>query len=127
MSPLGLPSRRGKLHSAFVIVFIVSCASQPAFTQNNPGTRTLIKIDARSQVESPPRSLQHMGGGSPSGHWIGVNSQYLTKDGKTWLPVMGEFHYSRYPDQYWEEELLKMKAGGVEIVATYVFWIHHEE
>jgi len=25
------------------------------------------------------------------------------------------------------EEILKMKAGGVQIVATYVFWIHHEE
>ncbi|MGC1659337.1 MAG: beta-galactosidase [Candidatus Acidiferrales bacterium] len=44
-----------------------------------------------------------------------------------WLPVMGEFHFSRYPEAYWEEEILKMKAGGVQIVSTYVFWIHHEE
>lgn len=27
----------------------------------------------------------------------------------------------------WEDELIKMKMGGVNIVATYVFWIHHEE
>lgn len=27
----------------------------------------------------------------------------------------------------WKEALLKMRAGGVDIVATYVFWIHHEE
>ena len=40
---------------------------------------------------------------------------------------MGEMHYSRVPAAEWREELLKMKAGGVEIVATYVFWIHHEE
>jgi len=40
---------------------------------------------------------------------------------------MGEFHFSRYPENEWRGELLKMKAGGVDIVATYVFWIHHEE
>ena len=40
---------------------------------------------------------------------------------------MGEFHFSLYPERFWEEELLKMKAGGVQIVATYLFWIHHEE
>lgn len=40
---------------------------------------------------------------------------------------MGEFHFSRYPEKYWQEEILKMKAGGVQIVATYIFWIHHEE
>ena len=40
---------------------------------------------------------------------------------------MGEFHFSRYPEKYWEEEILKMKAGGVQVVSTYIFWIHHEE
>jgi beta-galactosidase len=40
---------------------------------------------------------------------------------------MGEFHYSRVPQQNWETEILKMKAGGVEVISTYVIWIHHEE
>lgn len=56
-----------------------------------------------------------------------MNSQYLVLDGKPWLPVMGEFHYARYPEKDWETEILKMKAGGVQIVSTYVFWIYHEE
>jgi len=66
-------------------------------------------------------------GVSPSGHHLEVNSRFLSMDGKPWLPVMGEFHFSRYPAAEWENELLKMRAGGVQIVATYVFWIHHEE
>jgi hypothetical protein len=41
--------------------------------------------------------------------------------------VSGEFHYSRYPAGEWENELLKMKAGGVTAVASYLIWIHHEE
>lgn len=64
---------------------------------------------------------------SPDGHVLSVDSQCLRLDGKPWLPVMGEFHYARYPENEWRDELLKMKAGGINIVSTYVFWIHHEE
>ncbi len=63
----------------------------------------------------------------PAGHEIGVNSRSLLFDGQPVFPVMGEIHYSRVPQAEWRDELLKMKAGGVDIVATYVFWIHHEE
>jgi hypothetical protein len=51
----------------------------------------------------------------------------LLVDGKRWYPMMGEMHFSRYPNQYWEEELAKMKSGGIDIVSLYVIWIHHEE
>ena len=40
---------------------------------------------------------------------------------------MGEIHYSRYPKEYWKESIYKMRAGGVEVVSSYVIWIHHEE
>ena len=58
---------------------------------------------------------------------IAVNNRYLSLDGRPWFPVMGEFQYARYPAEHWEEEILKMKAGGVSVISTYVFWIHHEE
>lgn len=64
---------------------------------------------------------------NPAGSVLGVTSSHLTKDGKAWMPIMGEFHYTRYPETEWRTELLKMKAGGINIVATYVFWNHHEE
>ncbi|MDB5326436.1 MAG: hypothetical protein JWM57_2005, partial [Phycisphaerales bacterium] len=49
------------------------------------------------------------------------------ENGRPILPVMGEFHYTRYQRAEWRDELLKMRAGGITIVASYVFWIHHEE
>jgi hypothetical protein len=64
---------------------------------------------------------------NPIGATIAADSQCLLRDGQPWTPVMGEFHYTRCPAAEWREELLKMKAGGIDIVATYVFWIHHEE
>lgn len=68
-----------------------------------------------------------MGGTSPAGGRIDVNSYYMSIDGKPVIPVMGEFHYSRYPHEQWEEEILKMKAGGINVLPTYVFWSLHEE
>jgi hypothetical protein len=68
-----------------------------------------------------------MGGKNPRGEEINANNRYLTFNGRPWMPAMGEFHYSRYPRAQWDEELLKMKSGGIDIVASYVFWNHHEE
>lgn len=69
----------------------------------------------------------NLGGTSPSGGSIAVNSFYMSINGKPMIPVMGEFHYSRYPVEQWEEEIVKMKAGGINVLPTYVFWNIHEE
>ncbi len=88
----------------------------------------VVHIDASQSAPAPQPVAAQLGSAkNPNGDVIGVNSQYLTMDGKPWLPVMGEFHFSRYPADRWEEEILKMKAAGVQIVSTYIIWIHHEE
>jgi hypothetical protein len=93
-----------------------------------PASRGMVvSIDA-SVAPKPAAPLAFaVGGKSPDGHELSANSRYLTLDGRPWFPVMGEFHFSRYPAEEWETELLKMKAGGVNVVATYVFWLFHEE
>ena len=89
---------------------------------------TLIHVDA-SQLYSAPAAAVYDGGTavSPDGSTIALNTRFLTRNGKPWLPVMGEFHYSRYPESQWEEQILKMKASGVQVISTYVIWIHQEE
>ncbi len=116
-------SRRRLLNAGLVLCSLL-LALLPSRAQN-PAT---IRIDA-SQPFRDPEPAPYDGGSSrsPSGATLGLNSRYLTRDGEPWLPVMGEFHFTRYPESRWEEELLKMKASGVEIVAAYVIWIHHEE
>ncbi|WP_187355397.1 beta-galactosidase [Paenibacillus tengchongensis] len=77
-----------------------------------------------------PEMLTHhlnLGGENPAGEKIDVTSLYITRGGAPWIPVMGEFHYSRYDRACWYDELCKMKAGGITLVSTYVFWIYHEE
>ncbi len=58
---------------------------------------------------------------------LSYTPKYMTVDGKPWFPVMGEMHYSRVNVDTWEDELAKIKAGGVDIVSCYSIWIHHEE
>ncbi len=68
-----------------------------------------------------------LGGSNNKGEEITLNNRYLIRNGKPWIPVMGEIHFSRLDPKDWEDELLKMKAGGVCLISTYVFWIYHEE
>ncbi|OYQ37718.1 hypothetical protein CHU95_00730 [Niveispirillum lacus] len=89
---------------------------------------TLLTVDARKQPTAPVTGYLKMGQGvSPTGGTIGINNRYLTLDGRPWMPTMGEFHYSRFPADGWDEQLAKMKAAGIDIVASYVIWNHHEE
>lgn len=62
-----------------------------------------------------------------NGETVGIDSQCMRKNGKPWLPISGEFQYSRFSESDWEKELYKMKAAGIESISSYVFWIHHEE
>lgn len=95
---------------------IPQAASQKVYEINAPKTPMPIitgKLD--------------IGGTSPNGGSISVNNYYMSIDGKPVIPVMGEFHFSRYPREQWEEQIVKMKAGGVTVLPTYIFWALYEE
>jgi beta-galactosidase len=117
--------RRGKTARSVMIAALCAILSLHLGAQ---ATSNVVSIDATAPPIPPQPIVATMGASrNPQGHVLGVNSQYLTIDGRPWLPVMGEFHYSRYPEAEWEEEILKMKAAGIQIISTYVIWIHHEQ
>ena len=57
---------------------------------------------------------------TPEGKTLLVDSKGLILDGKHIIPVMGEIHYSRVPESEWRREIRKMKAGGINIISTYM-------
>lgn len=87
----------------------------------------LYYFEVPESIPAPRLGALETGPSSPDGPVWGCTDRFMTKDGKPFMPVMAEFHFSRYPAEEWEEELEKIKAGGVDVVSTYVFWIHHEE
>ena len=66
-------------------------------------------------------------GTSPDGREISFTNYAMMMDGQPFFGVSGEMHYCRVSPDQWEDAILKMKAGGINIVSTYVFWIIHEE
>jgi hypothetical protein len=69
---------------------------------------------------------------SPSGEVFGADSVSLLRGESAdkmshFYQIGGEIHLARVPSAVWREQLMRMKAGGLNTVAVYVFWIHHEE
>lgn len=89
--------------------------------------QTVYQLSEPMRPKEIVKGHLNMGGTSPDGGSIEVNSYFLSFDGKPEIPVTGEFHFSRYPCEQWEEEIIKIKAGGITVVPTYVFWSLHEE
>ncbi|HYQ57558.1 MAG TPA: beta-galactosidase [Draconibacterium sp.] len=103
--------------AAIYSILVTACVSE-----------NIYQIDASSSTKEITSGDYVMGTPTnPKGETITLNNYFLIKDDKPWLPVMGEMHYARYPENLWDNAIKKMKAGGLDIVATYCFWIHHEE
>lgn len=72
-----------------------------------------------------PLSDQFSGEGP--GGTISFTNYYMELDKEPYFGISGECHYSRVHEKDWEDTILKMKMGGINIISTYVFWNHHEE
>lgn len=117
--------RIARLLFPVALLLVPALASAPAWSQ---AASTVIRVDASQAWQEPgPADYNLEFAAAPNGDALGLNARALTLNGKPWLPVAGEFHFSRYPRAQWEDELLKMKAAGVDVVSAYVIWIHHEE
>ncbi|MFV2145620.1 DUF5107 domain-containing protein [Isoptericola sp. G70] len=83
----------------------------------------------RVRVTRPPAPRRdHLELGDPpdTPDAVAVTGRYLERAGRPWFPVTGEVHYSRIPRERWSEVLGHARAGGLDSVATYVFWQAHE-
>jgi len=87
---------------------------------------TLFTARVPRLVAATPAAVD-MGDAPGSPHAITLTNRFVERDGRPWIPVMGEYHYARDDESVWELELRKLKAGGVNVVATYSIWILHEE
>ena len=74
----------------------------------------------------PPRRPR-MGNDEDARPGLALTNRALLRDGVPVIPVSGELHYSRIPRHRWAQRLRQMRAGGVTVVTSYVFWLHHVE
>jgi len=88
----------------------------------------MYRIDLTNIAPKKIYPLDHrFRGTNPAGQEIGFTNYYMTLDSNPFYGISGEAHFCRIAPDQWEDAILKMKCGGINIVSTYVFWIAHEE
>lgn len=88
--------------------------------------------DKTINAAAPPSAPVPIAGLAPTtnvktGATLSIDSASLLLDAKRILPFAGEMHFSRTPRASWAQDLAAMKAGGLDVVQAYVFWLHTEE
>ncbi|MBR3305221.1 MAG: beta-galactosidase [Christensenellaceae bacterium] len=88
----------------------------------------MYNLDLTNVAPSPVYPLDdRFRGKDPDGHEVGFTNAYMTIDGKPFFGISGEMHHERMSPDQWEDSVIKMKNGGINIISVYVFWIVHEE
>lgn len=118
-----------------------AAALRPAVAFAAPGVTgsNALTLDARGRVHPPVLSPLRLGGTrtAPYGEeTLRFTNRFLERTlrdplsgrlvARPTLPVSGEFHFARCRPEDWEDGLRKMKACGITLVSTYLFWILHE-
>ncbi|MDR1121706.1 MAG: beta-galactosidase [Dysgonamonadaceae bacterium] len=106
---------------------VLAMALGSTFVQAQENTSSyLLDVAGYHQKEILEGRL-NLGGTNAQGQSVDFNSYYILRDGKPFIPVMGEFHYFRFPNEDWEQEIMKIKAGGIKVLTSYIMWNYHEE
>ncbi len=100
--------------------------SQRWALEGPPGSAGPFMLDSQVLENRSDGAIANQGA-TAAGVAYAVTKNGWSRGGKPWFPISGEFHYVRYPESKWERELGKLRSAGVSIVATYVFWNHHEK
>jgi len=59
-------------------------------------------------------------------HTFALGADDFLLDGAPLQIIAGEIHPARVPAEYWRHRILMAKAMGMNTIAAYVFWNHHE-
>ncbi|MEV6692717.1 beta-galactosidase [Micromonospora sp. NPDC051196] len=84
-------------------------------------------LAVRHQPWSEPLRRPRMSNAEDARPGISLTNRYLLRHGVPVVPVSGEIHYSRLPRNRWRRRLRQLRAGGVTVASSYVFWLHHVE
>lgn len=89
--------------------------------------KPLHTLDLTQPLQTIQNGPAHWSAENDFGDRIGFTNFYMEWNGKPLLLVAGEFHPSRTDAAFWEEAILKMKAGGLNTVSFYMIWNHIEQ
>ncbi len=87
----------------------------------------ILDLSTVTEKNIYPLSDKYYGKDVINGRELSFTNYYMQMNGKPFMAVSGECHYARVHESQWEDTILKMKMCGINIISSYLFWIHHEE
>ncbi|KAL4228398.1 Beta-galactosidase-1-like protein 2 [Mactra antiquata] len=114
-----LRSKTGIVAAIIVIVLLIASIALPVYISTLDSTEG--EATRTSNVE-PSHTEAYVSGGS-----LTFQNGLFYLNGTSLRIVSGALHYFRTPSEYWNDQLQKLKACGMNTVETYVPWNQHEE
>jgi len=85
----------------------------------------MTSLTVRHRAWPAPETAAALPAPSEPGRGLTLTDRAVLRHGIPIVPVSGELHYSRMPRERWAERLRQLRALGVTVASTYVFWNHH--
>jgi len=89
-------------------------------------SKVSILFNLENSYKSPMLKNKASASFNPEGNRLTYDSQSFYINGNPVFLHSGEIHYFRTPEDQWEDLIIKAKNGGLNCVATYVYWGIHE-
>lgn len=83
---------------AALCLLLLAVSSSISSAQNRHAGKPIVISANRALQPIGPADFHVRFATSPQGNTIGMNARYLTLNQKPWLPVMGEFQFTRVPE-----------------------------
>lgn len=90
-----------------------------------PGLPEAGRLRVRHVPWPRPETPSALPAAGEAARGLTLTDRAVHRHGVPIVPVSGELHYSRMPRARWAERLRRLRANGVTLASTYVFWNHH--
>lgn len=91
-----------------------------------PDSKVSILFNLKNSYKSPMLKNKASASFNPKGNRLTYDSQSFYINGDPVFLHSGEIHYFRTPEDQWKDLIIKAKNGGLNCIATYVYWGIHE-
>ena len=98
--------------------------NQTSLQRTDSVTSILFRLESSSQSEMV--KVRENAAMNPAGNTLTHDSHSFYNNGAPVFLHSGEIQYFRTPEDQWEDLIIKAKNGGLNCIASYVYWGIHE-
>jgi len=90
-----------------------------------PLSAEIAQVNVKREAPRPVQSLELDNDGKAREEALSVANGSLLRGGKPWWAITGDFAFGRIPERSWENELVRIKGAGVDLLLVDLSWAVH--